>query len=223
GSTSQDEARACVERAGGHPLFLEQLLRGSGRSSGQASDSSADIPTAIKSVVLARLDALAPADRQGLRAAAVLSQRFTLDAVRHLVGDQRYDCNQLVDHHLVRPQGDGFLFTHALIRDGVYSSILTPQRQVLHRRAAEWFAKRDEVLHAEHLDRAGDPAAPQAYFVAGRGQAVAFRYDEALQLVERGLALATWRADICELTVFKGQLLHDLGAIADSIEAYEAV
>jgi class 3 adenylate cyclase/tetratricopeptide (TPR) repeat protein len=223
GGASLEDTRACVERSGGHPLFLEQLLRAAREPSPAAFAAGADIPTAIQSVVLARFDALGSADRQGLRAASVLGQRFSLDTVRHLLGDQRYDCTQLVDHHLVRPQGEGFLFTHALIRDGVYSSMLTPQRQALHRRAAEWFAKRDGVLHAEHLDRAADPGAPQAYFMAARGQAAAFRYDEALQLVERSLALATERADIFELTIFKGQLLHDLGAIADSIGAYEAV
>jgi hypothetical protein len=131
--------------------------------------------------VLARLDALAPRDRQGLRAASVLGQRFTLDAVRHLVNDPNYTCATLVEHHLVRPQGDAFLFTHALIRDGVYSSLLKPQRRALHRRAADWNAGRDAVLHAEHLDRADDPEAPRAYLVAAREQATAFRNDQALQ------------------------------------------
>jgi tetratricopeptide (TPR) repeat protein len=222
-NTSQDVARACVERAGGHPLFLEQLLRSAADPSVRAPDGAADIPTAIQSVVLARLDALAPRDRQGLRAASVLGQRFTLDAVRHLLSDPNYSCATLVEHHLVRPQGDGFLFTHALIREGVYSSLLKPQRQALHRRAADWNAGRDAVLRAEHLDRADDPEAPRAYLVAAQEQAAAFRYDQALQLVENGLARASERADICALTLLKGQLLHDLGAIADSIGAYETV
>jgi class 3 adenylate cyclase len=222
-NTSQDVARACVERAGGHPLFLEQLLRGAADPTVRAPEGAADIPTTIQSVVLARLDALAPRDRQALRAASVLGQRFTLDAVRHLLSDPNYTCATLVEHHLVRPQGDGFLFTHALIRDGVYSSLLKPQRQALHRRAADWNAGRDAVLHAEHLDRANDPQAPRAYLVAAQAQAAAFRNDQALQLVERGLACASERADICALTLLKGQLLHDLGAIADSIGAYETV
>jgi tetratricopeptide (TPR) repeat protein len=79
------------------------------------------------------------------------------------------------------------------------------------------------VLYAEHLDRADDREAPRAYLVAARGQAAAFRNDQALQLVESGLARASERTDICALMLLKGQILHDLGAIADSIGAYEAV
>jgi tetratricopeptide (TPR) repeat protein len=101
--------------------------------------------------------------------------------------------------------------------------LLKPQRQALHRRAADWNAGRDAVLHAEHLDRANDPQAPRAYLVAAQAQAAAFRNDQALQLVESGLARATERADMCALTLLKGQLLHDVGAIADSIWAYETV
>ena len=73
-------------------------------------------------------------------------------------------------------QRGGFLFAHALIREAVYAA---PQgrRRELHRRAAAWFAARDPVLHAEHLDRAEDPAAPRAYLAAARAQAAAYRYE----------------------------------------------
>ena len=84
-------------------------------------------------------------------------------------------------HLLVRPIGDEFLFGHALIRDGVYDSLLRSRRAALHLRAAEWFATRDPALRAEHLDRAQDPGAPDAYLEAARGQLATYRYDAALE------------------------------------------
>ena len=67
-------ARRCVARAGGNPLFLEQLLRAAGEALRDA------LPGSIQSLVLARLDRLAPADKAAVQAASVLGQRIELDA-----------------------------------------------------------------------------------------------------------------------------------------------
>ena len=69
---TQRVALACIERAGGNPLFLEQLLR-------NAEEGTADaVPPSIQSLVLARMDRLASSDRQAFQAAAVIGQRFSL-------------------------------------------------------------------------------------------------------------------------------------------------
>jgi hypothetical protein len=126
------------------------------------------------------MDRLQPLDKQALQAASVIGQRFTLDILWHLLEDASYDCSALVENHLVRPEGVGHLFAHALIRDGVYSSLLRAQRRELHQRAASWFADQDPVLHAEHLDRAEDESAPRAYLEAARWQASAYHYLRAM-------------------------------------------
>ena len=121
----------------------------------------------------------------------------------------------------MRPHGDGaLLFAHALIRDGVYDLLLKSRRRELHRRAAALFAGRDPVLHAEHVDRAEDPGAPRAYLKAARAQAGAYRTEAALALIERGIALAHERADVFALTCYRGEVLHDLGRIVESMNAY---
>ena len=76
-------------------------------------------------------------DRAALRAAAVVGQRFPLALVRHLAQLPDYSCDVLVAHFLVRPEGDEFLFAHALIRDGVYASLTRARRAELHRAAAD--------------------------------------------------------------------------------------
>jgi len=208
--------RDCIARAEGNPLFLEQLLRNA------EEGALTEVPGSIQSLVLARMDRLEPRDKQALQAASVLGQRFAPDALRSLLDDTAYDCKSLVAHFLIRPEGDGYLFAHALIQEGVYSSLLQTRKRELHRRAADWFADFDPLLYAEHLDRAEDPAAPGAYLAAARGQAAAYHYERALGAVECGLALAKDAIDRCALTCFHGELLHDRGDISASMEAYQA-
>ncbi len=154
--TDELVAERCVARAQGNPLFLEQLSR-------HLREREDDmVPATVQTLIQARLDRLEPSDREALRAASVLGQRFTLPALRAILGRADYEPGQLIQRLLVRPTGDDFLFAHALIRDAVYDMLLRTRRRELHRRAAAYFAGRDAVLHAQHLDRAGEPTAPPA-------------------------------------------------------------
>ena len=210
-----DFAKRCIERAAGNPLFLEQLLRHAEQS------TAASVPGSVQSLVQARMDQLDPHDKQALQAASAFGQRFAPEGLRHLLDDPDYNCAPLVRRFLIRPAGDDFLFAHALIRDAVYDSLLRSRRRELHQRAATWFQDRDLVLHAEHLDRADHPSAPPAYLAAARAQAADYHYERARALADRGLALAIERADRLALTCFQGDISHDLGAMAESREAYE--
>jgi class 3 adenylate cyclase/tetratricopeptide (TPR) repeat protein len=207
-------AQRCIERAAGNPLFLEQLLRHAEESSGGG------VPGSIRSLVQARLDRLAWPDKQALQAASVLGQRFTIEAVAALLEQSGCDCTALVRHLLVRPEGDHFLFAHALIQEGVYDTLLKRRRRELHRRAAEWFAPRDVVLRAEHLDRAEDPEAPQTYAAAAQAEFSAFHYERALSLAERGLALASAPAEQQQLALLRGELLRELGRTRDAMGVF---
>ncbi|MEO8739962.1 MAG: adenylate/guanylate cyclase domain-containing protein [Casimicrobiaceae bacterium] len=214
-ATSQHFAQQCIDRAAGNPLFLEQLLR--------AADEHEDaLPASLHSLVLARVDRLPERDRAALRAAAVIGQRFSLSLVRQLANIADYDCTNLVTHTLVRPDGDEWLFGHALIRDGVYASLTRTRRAELHRAAAAWFDARDPTLSAQHLDRADAPEAARAYLLAARAQATALRLERALALAERGALLARERADIHALNMLRGELLREIGDGKPAIDAYQA-
>jgi hypothetical protein len=65
-------AQRCVARAGGNPLFLEQLLRAAGDALRDA------LPGSIQSLVLARLDRLAPADKAAAQAPGDAARRGEL-------------------------------------------------------------------------------------------------------------------------------------------------
>ncbi|MBR9653275.1 adenylate/guanylate cyclase domain-containing protein [Thalassovita aquimarina] len=207
-------AQRCVQRADGNPLFLEQLLR----NAAEARDET--VPGSIQSLVLARIDRLDPSDKDALQAASVIGQRFSIDAMRCLIGKPDYDLQTLIRHELIRSEGDEYLFTHALIRDSVYGSLLRKRLRNLHLKAAEFFTPTDQVLRAEHLDRAGDPGAPAAYLSAARTQIKSYQYEKALALLDRGLTLATDHGGRYELTIVKAKLLHDAAQVEPSIQAF---
>ncbi|MEO7941578.1 MAG: adenylate/guanylate cyclase domain-containing protein, partial [Burkholderiaceae bacterium] len=175
--------RSCVARAEGNPLFLEQLLLNAG------DDSANHLPGSIQALVQARMDRLEPLDKNALQAAAVWGQRVPLSVVRHLVGAPQYDARALVEQFLMRMHGDDLQFSHALIRDGAYGSMLHVRRRQLHQSAALWVQERDTALAAEHFERADDRRAGAAYLQAHKEQAGQYHYAEALALVERGLGL----------------------------------
>ncbi|MBL0040511.1 MAG: AAA family ATPase [Xanthomonadales bacterium] len=210
-------AQRCIERAEGNPLFLEQLLLNADETVAQP------LPGSIQGLVLARMDRLPAVDRAMLQAAAVIGQRFSLDALRHLLGDPQAHCHVLLDQHLVRPEADGYLFWHALIRDGAYESLLKSRRRRLHALAAEWFAERDAALAAEHYDLAGDERAPGAYWAASEQEVARYRYERALALTARGLELATAPADRIGLLSMRARVLLHLGHASESIAAWQAV
>src|SRR6202162_4881565 len=190
-------ADQCVERAGGNPLFLEQLVR----SAGDLTDGR--LPASIQSVVLARTDLLSAQDRRAIQAASVLGQRFNLAHLRALLQEPKYDCDTLVRNVLIRPARDGLQFAHALVRDGVYGSLTNARKRELHGAAAVIF-RDDPVLRAEHLDRARDRQGARAYYAAAKAQAVLFRHDQAIALAARGLTLAAEARDTFELAMLVG-------------------
>jgi tetratricopeptide (TPR) repeat protein len=208
-------AQACIERAEGNPLFLEQLLQ-------HAEAFGAEgVPGSVQSTVLARLDRLPAADKRALRAAAVLGQRFSVEALRHLTGSTDYDCTEPIRHQLVRPEGGALLFSHALIQEGVYRSLLRSRARELHLKAAEWYVGRDPTLRAQHLDRAQHPEAARAYLDAAKAQIGAYRHEQALSLIRRAVEIATTEEDKCDAWLLEGEVLHDLGSVSQSIASFE--
>ena len=205
----------CIERAGGNPLFLEQLLRNADELKG------GEIPGTLQGIVQARLDALPARDKAALQAASILGQRFSGAPMAALLDSEGFQPDVLLAQALIRPAGNGYHFAHALIRDGVYNSLLTSQRAGLHKRAAAYFKELDPLLHAEHLDAAGDPDAAAAYLTAAERQHEAFRNDAALWLLERALELDS-PADVkFDLACLQGDMLRELGRTEQSIAAFE--
>src|SRR5262245_25244536 len=98
---------ACIRRAEGYPLFLDQLLRA-------ASAGLDSLPASVRTLVLARADRLTPRDRMAAQAAAVLGHCAPIDPLRQMIGEDAYDPAQLVTTALMRFNGTELEFAHAL-------------------------------------------------------------------------------------------------------------
>jgi class 3 adenylate cyclase/tetratricopeptide (TPR) repeat protein len=206
-----------VTRAGGNPLFLEQLLRNA------AAGEEESLPGSIQSIVLARLDRLPARDRRALQAASVVGQVFSAPLLQHLLDEPGYRCDTLVREHLVREIGDEYLFAHALIREGTYLSLLTEQKRQWHVRAAEWFQQRDPMLTAEHLDHAQETRAPRAYLEAARAELAVHRPERALKALERGVAIVQAPDERTALLEALTQVLLAVGRPQDALAASESL
>ncbi len=206
-------AHRCAARAQGNPLFLIQLL--------QASSEDGAVPETIGNLVLARLDRLPTDEKSALQAAAVAGQRFHPALVEHLVG-RPAEFAEARARGLVRDGGvpEELAFAHALIRDGVYASLLHSARRALHGRAAAWYQGRDPVLRAEHLERADDARAAEAFLDAARAEAKALHTDVALRLAQRGARIARADAVAFVLEILAGRLARDLGDAQASVAAF---
>jgi hypothetical protein len=93
-----------------------------------ASDSRDALPGSIQSIVPARLDQLPETDKAALQCAAILGQRFSLEALRYLIEQPDCACEAPTAHYLVRPES-GELIAHALIHEGIYGLLLHSRRR----------------------------------------------------------------------------------------------
>lgn len=210
---------ACIQRAEGYPLFLEQLLRA-------ASANPRALPASIRSLVVARADRLQPNDLTALHAAAVLGQRCELDALRAITGIDSYEPDQLLDTGMMRSEGHDLEFAHALFREAVYQSMVRSERRELHALAAEWFHDRELLLYADHLAGAQDARAATAYIDAARAERRALRVERALECARKAQTLApsenvlhTATCLVGELDLQSGRTHLALTAFRESLES----
>ncbi|UWR02374.1 AAA family ATPase [Ruegeria conchae] len=213
---AKQDLGAFVERSGGNPLYLELLMRNLDEITEET------LPSTIQGLVLSRIDRLSPVDKAVLQAGSAIGQKMTLELLRHMACEPGYDAQGLVEHRLLKAEGEDFLFEHALIRDGVYASLLGSRRRQLHLRAAEWFQDRDPVLWSEHLDRAEDPDAANAYLAAATAVAADFRPEKALELLRRGLEIVDEDRLRFQLLKFDGEILEILNQFDESASVWEA-
>src|SRR3954452_24019893 len=135
-----EKLAAITERAGGNPLFVQELVAAT-RVSDQGLDA---LPESVEGVVTSRIDNLAPADRALLRWASVLGPSFSSELVARVLEDDpdaaldSDSWDRLADFIERYPYAAGtFHFRHALIRDAAYEGLSFRRRRELHGRVAE--------------------------------------------------------------------------------------
>ena len=164
-----------LARAGGNPFFLEEMARAAARAvrglSGAADGLQAAIPATVQAVLAARIDRLAPGDKEVLRAASALGTRFSAATLHALVpGCTRAEFDaqleRLAAAGLLRappgPEGEHG-FAHALVQEVAYAGMPDRRRCDLHAAVAA-------ALERLFPDRLLEQAEPLAYH-AHRGKA----------------------------------------------------
>lgn len=124
------ENNVIVERSGGSPLFLEELVRVA-RSSGTDS-----LPESLDAVANTFIDILAPLHRQVLRHAAVLGHSFEERLLSEVLENEGIEFDGAMQRDLrdyLLSSGDGRLrFRHALLREAAYEGLPYKRRRELH-------------------------------------------------------------------------------------------
>lgn len=146
-----------LARAGGNPLFMEEMLRvliegqtlrpDDGRWALTVPLGEVTIPDTVQAVIGARVDALPPVEKQTLQGAAVQGKDFWLGPLRlgADAGDVEGAVGALVEKELLIQKQrstlvgeDEYTFRHILIRDVAYAMIPKTRRLPQHQRLAEW-------------------------------------------------------------------------------------
>src|SRR5690606_29473712 len=104
-------------RSGGNPLFVTELARWEV----EGDDAGAAVPQAIREVVRQRLARLPPGTVGELRTVAVIGESFEVATALAATPSDRITCldalGAAIDAHILRPDGTGYQFAHAIVRE----------------------------------------------------------------------------------------------------------
>ncbi|HEX5826012.1 MAG TPA: AAA family ATPase, partial [Candidatus Limnocylindrales bacterium] len=253
-----DALRRIIERAEGIPLYAVETIRmlvAERRLVVQddvlvpAGDMSTfAIPETLTALIAARLDGLEARDRALILDAAVLGQRFTLDALAAVSGiapaELESRLRSLVRRELLdveadprSPERGQFGFVQALIREVAYNTLARRDRKERHLAAARYFESigSDELagaLAAHYLAaHANAPEGPEADALATQARialrgaaerAIALASPEqAITLLREGLTVASAPLDRADLLERLGLAAETAGRYAEASEALE--
>lgn len=219
---SSEAIRDAVDRAGGSPLWLEELFR-------HGADA-AETPDSLLAVIQTHLALEPSSERLALRAAAIFGERAWLDGIGLLGGQSASEVEACVTslaakEWLVPLATSRFAgksevrFRHGLLRDAAYAALTEEDRRVGHRLAAEWLeaaGERDAISLAEHYERSEKPAAAIPHFaVAAHEASIANDLDGTIALAARGIALGASGRDLHRLLLAEGSSLCWRGKVHD--------
>jgi ABC-type oligopeptide transport system substrate-binding subunit len=206
-----------LQQAEGNPFFLEEIVRSLVDAEALTKDGDGwqfnhavqiEIPPTVEKVILSRIDRLSPDARAVLTAASVLGRQFQLPMLVAVAdrtdGEVAATLSELQRLDLVResrrwPEPE-YRFKHALIQEAAYRTLVSQDRERLHRTAAvyleqrsgerqhemaallahHWLGASDEDKAIDYLTRAGD----LARHVYALDEAIG-HYRELLPLLER--------------------------------------
>jgi class 3 adenylate cyclase len=225
-----------VERAGGNPFFLEEvihdlvergaLVRESGRVHLAADVDRLAVPALAQEALQARFDRLEPSTRELLVTAAVIGRSFGLPLLERLVPRRRLTPAlaelqrlELVLEQRRRPAPE-YRFRHGVVQEVAYAALTGARRQQLHLQVGEALEEihresQEEVsgVLAHHFSEAEEPQRAAKYLLsAGDAARMVYADQEALAYYRRALEFLERLGDRerARETLFKVALTHHL-------------
>lgn len=200
GVVDAETVATVTRRAGGNPLFIEEL------ASAVHELGSTHVPSGLRDVLMARFDRLPAACKAVLQHAAVVGPVFRSRILEELLGlSVHKHLQELVDEGLVVRADFGtadvdegeLAFRHVLLQEVVYESLAVEARRQTHTElgkllASRLLAGRDEppLLIARHLELGGElERAAELWLRAGQVALAAYDATEALSAFDRVLEL----------------------------------
>jgi len=187
-SMSAADVAGMVAACGGNPLYLIESVR----------EGRGTAATGIGSLVADRLAVLDDSTLALARWAAIIGHAFSADLMAKIVAEPLTDLldrtENLERYGILRVHGDGWDFTHDLLRRAALTELSGPRRMLMHRRVALVLSKEpdpagilagDLTFHAEH---GGEPelAARSAITAGDRALRMA-AFEDAWRTADRGL------------------------------------
>ena len=183
-------AELVIEKTEGVPFFVEEFVKSltdlgiiemqEGRWR-LTTVAALHLPSTIQDIITARVDTLPESAKKVLKAASTIEREFGYELIKRVTEYQEDELaaslSALKDAELIYQRGifpeTTYIFKHALIMEVVYASLLTSQKQGLHRQVG----KAIESLHPEALDE--HSAALARHFTEGGLFEEATKYSKA--------------------------------------------
>lgn len=185
-----------LETTRGLPFFVIEYLE-------SARSGLAELPAAIRRLLLGRLSELQAVERQLLATVAVIGRAVEAELIRAVSGRSEEEVvaglDLLIRRSMLKESPDGTLdFTHDQLREVVYEESTLVRRRLLHARAAEHMLARPRIpadprvvaeAAAHHRLAGNDIESAGLEMLAGELAVGVFAFGEAVSHYEAALAL----------------------------------
>ncbi len=178
GALTAESEEAVLSASDGVPLYLREFVR-SVQDTATVATPERGVPPTLERLILARLDRLEPMVRDVASALSVAGSTVDLEVAHAIVPGDDLDpaLLELVHQSLMDVGATTCSFSHGLIQEVAYSTLLRGRRRELHQRAAQALEtspkRHPDATLAHHWERAGLPTHAIPYHLAAADEAQA--------------------------------------------------
>ncbi len=236
-----------IERTEGNPFFIEEMvqvlfdqgvLARNGAVSLARPFTSIQVPSTVKGILAARIDKLAPAEKDLLQSLAVIGKEFPIGLVRRAVGQRDDELTPILSNLQIAefiyeqpafPENE-YTFKHALTQEVAYDSVLMERRKLIHERTAvaleEMFAATlDDHLSelAHHYSRSANASKAIEYLGRAAEQAGArSAYNDAIGSAREALRLIAMMPESRERDQKELKIRMTLGPLIVAVQGFSS-